>query len=1247
MSQSDLGGVESHTFRQSAQGRALTQARHVTPRARHAGNAHGHSAFGQQAPWSWASVPGEDASVGVGFDSLSLSSASSVSLSPRPQLIANEWPHAEAESQVKRHSAPSRHGVWTDGGSTVLGGSLGASSGFLDGRRAKQRRIAHTYQVAANNAGGKATKQHASVPHAQLSLPMIGAAAASPICLQWQAPVGFPSAVAATARPPNLMAWVKGISKLHTSHPDQRGYYGAPGVPGSLTMSELQDQYASQHAAQMAEHKEIMQQQHEQLLASMPTLDHMQYLLAYQQSTEQPSAPTQPIVPTQPSVTVDPTPPADSIAEEQEDEEELPIAFVIRPSRPSSTMSQTRPVVDGQASPKGILSRQSSIAQSTAPTTDLPLSSPAKTVSFDSPNTPTANDATVDVAPADDTSSIPPAAAAPTTTRQTKSANGTRHLSEDARKALRHRLYPSSASSQRTPLLADGVDVDDAALDDLIASGHGLERTLVLLEQLEGARAHFHSLSDLRQAVQRARRGDRPIEDSASVAAVLPLPPPPPRPTTTEGHALASVVSWLTSPANRLFGDRRDGLTVDASTLDTLLKRIGSAEALLAALQSLDPHQVTLDHFSDLLQVIPAAPSPPTQSSSPQLQPEFPPHPLPALMVTTTSQPASPTSPRSPTAALTAAPTAAKSPRARRSAKSSRGRHASKSPSRASHASASLSPRARKASPSPSPRPRQASPSPSRKSTVHSHSTRRKTATTSMSFPHAPTSPKGATSPRAHMSPTLLLPDTPSSVSTAVPTSGGSIKRFRPSPSANHHHRLRSSRSAASVARDAAVDALELSEESRQLLRHYFSQASAAPLFPSLASTSAADAAGLQPTTHEVKQAVYESGGSVDALLAHLDTFLGVARSFASWGELVRALREARLTGSHVTESARLALLNFLSSHECTLFRASTETPTPTTSLHVQIASQGMDALLASARGLDATLEHLRTLDLCGRKVRTFAELSTVILVAIRKGTHVLPAEQSALRNYLVSSHLFDAPLTYEDTNLSGADFDRFFRCSGKAGLPGLIAHFDKFTVAGRSFRGLLELLVSLERVVGGDSHVPESTREALVDYLVEAADRLFDASVSDSLTGADLDQIVYAGRGLDDAIEHMRAFEAVHRRFPHITDLILAVRASHDSHCHLARADQRRLEDALTRPSSTLLDESAKPIVPFHRAYLDQLVIAAGGDSARLEELLREIGPTAPRAKSLEDLIDLVRQQHEATATPPTPAPAPVPAYA
>ena len=345
----------------------------------------------------------------------------------------------------------------------------------------------------------------------------------------------------------------------------------------------------------------------------------------------------------------------------------------------------------------------------------------------------------------------------------------------------------------------------------------------------------------------------------------------------------------------------------------------------------------------------------------------------------------------------------------------------------------------------------------------------------------------------------------------------------------------------------------ESSADSFQSVRDFFAAGKNRSLFPQLADNWDDFLTRLNLTPSDLQAAVDASNSSITMLLAQLATFSQLGRSFDTWSDLVASLNEARRTASCVSEEIRQELLEYLAHEDVMLFSQLTSTD-------MHIDADELDHLLIAADGLSSTLHHLYTLDACGRKFQTFHELSRAVLEAKESGEYVTEEDRMALKSALLTSNLFATPLTNESiANLSQSDYNRFFMCSRQLGFAGLQQHFHQLQIAERTFHTVMDLLTALEGIVSshtsatvsGDSYILEDSREKLVEFLSSdigsALFELYDA-VSDveiELTSQDLDELIFAGQGLTNAIATMTQFNQEKRTFKEISQLIAALQAA------------------------------------------------------------------------------------------------------
>ena len=157
-------------------------------------------------------------------------------------------------------------------------------------------------------------------------------------------------------------------------------------------------------------------------------------------------------------------------------------------------------------------------------------------------------------------------------------------------------------------------------------------------------------------------------------------------------------------------------------------------------------------------------------------------------------------------------------------------------------------------------------------------------------------------------------------------------------------------------------------------------------------------AAGLLPPSFvlqpdDLARAVQAAGGATTTVW-HLRRYHEIGRSFTHFGQVVPAITEADMRGTHASEDDRNRIGEYLS-EQSLIFGEAPE---------FKVQSADCDDLLRAGGGAEKTLHHLHRFDAVGRRFEDFADLAPAIEMAARTGGHVSVEDKKAVIEYLVLS---------------------------------------------------------------------------------------------------------------------------------------------------------------------------------------------------------------------------------------------------
>jgi hypothetical protein len=147
----------------------------------------------------------------------------------------------------------------------------------------------------------------------------------------------------------------------------------------------------------------------------------------------------------------------------------------------------------------------------------------------------------------------------------------------------------------------------------------------------------------------------------------------------------------------------------------------------------------------------------------------------------------------------------------------------------------------------------------------------------------------------------------------------------------------------------------------------------------------AMEAGSFEVTGEDLDLLLYEVRG-LDQLLVHLRKFDKAKRQFKTFHDLVPAVKAAEMSHTHISDEARTALLDRLSSPECKLF---SEEGLPA------FTGEDMDNLLVAAQGLPSLMTLLDDFEANGYQFPSFHDLVPAVQAAMADGGPASPPPET------------------------------------------------------------------------------------------------------------------------------------------------------------------------------------------------------------------------------------------------------------
>lgn len=190
-----------------------------------------------------------------------------------------------------------------------------------------------------------------------------------------------------------------------------------------------------------------------------------------------------------------------------------------------------------------------------------------------------------------------------------------------------------------------------------------------------------------------------------------------------------------------------------------------------------------------------------------------------------------------------------------------------------------------------------------------------------------------------------------------------------------------------------------------------------------------------------------------------------------------------------------------------------------------------------------------------------------------------------------------------DDLTVTEAELDELLIVGG--GQERTIKHLQALDLVGRSFLSFADLAPAVQAAMASGSPVDQESRQLLMDYI--QASMLF-SEVPDDLevTAAELDAIIIAAHGTKAALQVLKRFDVVARRFSSFQQLLPAMQQALETHSAVTDSMRAAIVGYLQDDQCMLFSEAEQDLQVTSLA-LDLLLEKAGGVSnalARLKQL-------------------------------------------